>query len=231
MKRYAHLFFDLDHTLWDFRTNSRETLRELHADLGLLEHGVGDVEEFIDTYEEVNADLWSKYEVGQIEKAVLRVLRFRNTLVRFGVRNDRLTTTMGHEYIERCPRRTALAPGALALLEAARKDHRIHIITNGFEEVQHVKVTCSGLAPYIDVLLTSEQAGAGKPDPRIFHLAMRRAGAEAANSLMVGDSVGNDMAGARGVGMDQAHYTAEDAPDPLATVRFAHFDELRDLLT
>jgi putative hydrolase of the HAD superfamily len=192
---------------------------------------VEDVEEFIEAYEEVNADLWSKYEAGQIEKAVLRVLRFRNTLVRFGVRNDRLTTTMGHEYLERCPRRTALAPGALGLLELARKDHRIHIITNGFEEVQHVKVTCSGLAPYIDVLLTSEQAGAGKPDPRIFHLAMRRAGAVVGESLMVGDSAGNDMAGARGVGMDHAHYTAEGAPDPLATMRFAHFDELRDLLT
>lgn len=230
MKRYRHLFFDLDHTLWDFRTNSRETLRELHADLGLLEHGVKDVGEFIETYEEVNADLWSKYEAGQIEKAVLRVLRFRNTLVRFGVRNDRLTTTLGHEYITRCPRRAALSPGVPELLELARKEHRIHIITNGFEEVQHVKVASSGLAPYIDVLLTSEQAGAGKPDPRIFHLAMRKAGAAAEDSLMIGDSAGNDMAGARGVGMDHAHYTAEDAPDPLATVRFAHFDELRALL-
>jgi len=230
VKRYRHLFFDLDHTLWDFRTNSRETLRELHAELGLAEHGVEQVDEFIGTYEEVNTGLWSKYEAGQIEKAVLRVLRFRNTLVRFGVRNDRLTTTLGHEYIVRCPRRTALSPGALDVLEAARKDHRIHIITNGFEEVQHVKVTHSGLAPYIDVLLTSEQAGASKPDPRIFHLAMRRAGAVPEESLMIGDSVGSDMAGARGVGMDQAHYTAEGPPDPLATVRFAHFDELGALL-
>jgi putative hydrolase of the HAD superfamily len=87
-----------------------------------------------------------------------------------------------------------------------------------------------GLAPYIDVLLTSEQAGAGKPDPRIFHLALRKAGAAVEDSLMIGDSAGNDMAGARRVGMDHAHYTAEDAPDPLATVRFGHFDELVALL-
>lgn len=227
MKRYRHLFFDLDHTLWDFRTNSRATLRELHHEMELAAHGIERVDEFIETYEEVNADLWSKYEAGQIEKAVLRVLRFRNTLVRFGVRNDRLTTTLGHEYIERSPRRSALSPGARELLEAARDDHRIHIITNGFEEVQHIKVKASGLAPYVDVLLTSEQAGASKPDPRIFHLAMRRAGASPQDSLMIGDSIGSDMAGARGVGMDQAHYTAGGEPDPQATLHFAHFDELR----
>lgn len=230
MKRYTHLFFDLDHTLWDFEANSRATLAELHAELRLDDAGVEHVHEFVEAYEEVNAGLWRQYEAGRIEKAVLRVLRFRNTLLRFGVRNDRLSTTLGQAYIERCPQRTALFPGVLPLLEAVRRTHRVHIITNGFEEVQHRKITGSGLAPYIDVLLTSEQAGAAKPDPRIFELALRKAGATAAESLMVGDNADNDIAGARGVGMDQAHFVPDGAGDPAATHRFTHFDELRQLL-
>lgn len=230
MSRYRHLFFDLDHTLWDFRANSRATLEELHGELGLADAGVERADEFIATYEEVNAGLWRRYEAGHIGKAVLRVLRFRNTLLRFGVRNDRLSTTLGRLYIERCPRRTALSPGARELIEAVHPDHRIHIITNGFTEVQRVKVEASGLAPYVDVLVTSEQAGAGKPDVRIFELAMRRAGASVRESLMVGDSITNDMEGARRVGMDHAHYVEEGHPDPLADLRFTHFDELRSFL-
>ncbi len=230
VKRYAHLFFDLDHTLWDFRTNSRDTLRELHAELGLEREGVDDPEEFIATFEEVNAGLWRRYEQGHIEKAVLRVLRFRNTLVRFGVRNDRLSTTLGQLYIDRCPQRTALSPGVRELLDAVRATHRIHVITNGFEEVQRVKVERSGLSAYVDVVVTSEQAGAGKPDPRIFDMALRRAGAAVEDSLMVGDSISNDMEGARAIGMDHAHYVESGGPDPLATMRFTHFDELRSFL-
>jgi len=230
VKRYRHLFFDLDHTLWDFESNSRSVLSELHTDLDLAGHGVESASEFIAVYEEVNEGLWRRYEEGRMDKSVLRVLRFRNTLLRFGVRNDRLSTTLGHEYLERCPRRTALFPGVLELMAAVAPTHRVHIITNGFEEVQHRKVAASGLAPFIDVLLTSEQAGASKPDPRIFHLAMKRAGATAAESLMVGDSAGNDIAGARGVGMDQAHFAPAGQGDPEATHRFAHFDELRGLL-
>lgn len=230
MKRYRHLFFDLDHTLWDFEANSRATLNELYTELDLANKGVEKVEEFIEVYEEVNAGLWQRYEAGQIEKAVLRVLRFRNTLVRFGVRNDRLSTQLGHAYIERCPQRTALSPGAREMLDAVRKDHRIHIITNGFDEVQHVKVRCSGLGPYIDVMLTSEKAGARKPDARIFEVAMKKAGALVSESLMIGDMQATDILGARGVGMDQAHYAAPEKADPEATIRFAHFDELAVLL-
>ena len=87
MKRYRHLFFDLDHTLWDFRTNSRSVLGELYRELGLRECGVPDPDEFIAAYEEINEGLWKRYENGHIDRDVMRVLRFRNTLLTFGVKD------------------------------------------------------------------------------------------------------------------------------------------------
>lgn len=220
MRRYAHVFFDLDHTLWDFRSNSRDTLLELHGELRLADEGITDAGAFLDAYEEINAGLWSRYEQGRMDKEVLRVLRFRNTLRVFGVRNDRLATILGHEYLERCPRRPKLHDGAVALLSTLEGRVRMHIITNGFSGTQRLKLECSRLAPWFDIILTSEDAGARKPDPRIFRKAMEKARCSPTDALMVGDSAEADMAGARGVGMDQAHFTGDGArPDDLATYR------------
>lgn len=232
MSRYRHIFFDLDHTLWDFRANSRATLRELHGDLGLPERGIATADELIEVYEEVNAGLWRRYEAGRIPKEVLRVLRFRTTLGRFGVRDDRLAGRLAHEYLDRSPRRSALHAGVRELLDDLSADHRLHIITNGFQEVQRTKLECSGIRGRFEVVLTSEQAGAAKPDLRIFRRALELAGASAHESLMVGDDARNDTGGARGAGIDQAHFTGEEGtePDLEATYRFAHFGELRRLL-
>ncbi|MCW5900352.1 MAG: YjjG family noncanonical pyrimidine nucleotidase [Flavobacteriales bacterium] len=230
MRRYRHIFFDLDHTLWDFRTNSRATLEELHRDEGLRAMGVTDLEAFIATYEEVNTVLWGRYERGRLHRDVLRVLRFTNTLRAFGIRDEKLAVRLGRAYLERCPLRTALMPGALELLHELRPTHGLHIITNGFDEVQRTKLTASGIAHLFGAVITSERAGARKPDPRIFAKALHDAGAEAQESLMVGDDREADMAGARGSGLDHAHFAAETEPDPLATYRIRDMHELRAIL-
>lgn len=230
MKRYRHIFFDLDHTLWDFESNSRATLMELFAEERLDDRGVSNAAEFIEVYEEINRDMWQRFESGQLDKQVMRVLRFRNSLLHFGVRDGRLAERLGRVYLERCPRKAALMPGALKLLEDLRDHYALHIITNGFDEVQQVKMECSGITGFFDVVLTSEKAGARKPDPRIFEHALRRAKAEAAHSLMVGDSREADMAGARGAGWDHAHFSPAANADPDATYRVAHMDELRSIL-
>lgn len=230
MKRYAHLFFDLDHTLWDFRANSREALRELVEAHGLLARGLPDAEAFIGAYEEINAALWAEHGAGRMPKEVLRVLRFRTALQRFGIADGRLAGRLAEGYLELSPRKTALMPGARELLDAVKDRHRLHIITNGFEEVQRVKLACSGLDGLFDVVVTSERAGAAKPQPAIFHHALRLAKADPEQSLMIGDSVEADMHGARMAGLDHVHYHAETEPDPDATLRVAHHDELRRLL-
>ncbi len=230
MSRYQHLFFDLDHTLWDFRGNSRETLRELYITERLAEAGVPSDGEFIECYEEINHAMWGQYSAGHIPKEVLRVLRFRNALLHFGVKDNDLAARLGREYLAHCPKKGLLMPGALEMLEQVKGHFKLHIITNGFDEVQGVKLASSGIASYFDVLLTSEKAGAAKPDPRIFHEALKRTRASAANSMMIGDNIEADMNGARQAGWDHVHYTAETSPDPLATHRIAHWRELLALL-
>ncbi len=230
MKRYEHLFFDLDHTLWDFETNSRHTLRDLFHAEGLADRGVPDAEEFIEAYEEINHGLWRRYESGHLHKEVLRVLRFRNTLLRFGLKDEKLAVRLGHDYIAQCPLRSALMPGAMELLNDLGSTYRMHIITNGFEEVQHVKLSSSGLTAHFDLVLTSEMAGAKKPDPRIFEAALKRTKASATGSLMIGDSQPADIQGARSAGWDQAHFAPHGNADPDATYVLKHLNDLRAIL-
>ncbi|MFN3876372.1 MAG: YjjG family noncanonical pyrimidine nucleotidase, partial [Flavobacteriales bacterium] len=230
MKRYRHLFFDLDHTLWDFTANSRATLRELAEAYRLRDHGVADSDAFIGAYEAVNRALWAEHGAGRMPKEVLRVLRFRAALQRCGVLDNRLPEALSRAYLERCPRKTKLMPGAAELLDAVAGRYRLHIVTNGFDEVQRIKLRCSGIAARFEVVLSSERAGASKPDARIFLAAMRQAGAAPAESLMIGDSPEADMAGARAAGIDHAHYHAESEPDAMATYRVADHEALRRLL-
>jgi putative hydrolase of the HAD superfamily len=230
MSRYVHLFFDLDHTLWDFETNSRETLRELHRAEKLAERGIPDASEFIDAYEEVNHGLWRRYESGHIDRHVLRVLRFRNTLLRFGVKDDKLADRVGHDYLALTPKRTALMPGARELLTDLGERYSIHIITNGFHEVQLEKIKHSGLHEHLDLVLSSEMAGAKKPDPRIFSTALARTKSTPEQSLMIGDSAAADIEGARNAGWDQAHFAPNGGGDAQATYILTRLDDLRVIL-
>ena len=230
MKRYRHLFFDLDHTLWDFRTNSRAVLTTLYDELGLAARGVPTVDELILCYEEVNVGLWKRYENGKIDKEVMRVLRFRNTLLFFEIRDERLAEHMGDAYLERTPRMKGLFPGTLEVLNDLQPNYGLHLITNGFEATQSTKLKSSGISDLFEHVVCSESVGASKPDPRIFRKAMKLARTNANESLMIGDNIGADMHGARNVGMDHAHFAPEGNADPLATYRLLHLDELRLLL-
>lgn len=225
---YRHLFFDLDHTLWDFQGNSREVLAELCTEF-LAEHGV-QASTFIPAYEEVNARLWMQLDAGTIPKEVLRALRFREALRTVGVDDGALARRLEGCYMERCPAKTLLMPGASALLQDLRPHYRMHIITNGFTEVQAVKLAASGIRGFFDVVLTSEMAGAPKPSGRIFRHALRSAGAQAHESLMIGDNARCDVAGGRNAGMDQAHFAPEGEADPEATYRITQLDDLRQIL-
>ncbi|MBS1547154.1 MAG: YjjG family noncanonical pyrimidine nucleotidase [Bacteroidetes bacterium] len=229
MKSYRHLFFDLDHTIWDFERNSRDVLAELHADFGLEGLGVAK-RPFIAAYEEVNAALWIQHEAGEIPKEVLRSLRFNLALRHFGLHKPALAAHLDKAYMERCPQRSALMPGALALLEDLRPHFGLHIITNGFTEIQALKLDAAGIRKFFDVVLTSEMAGVAKPGKGIFRHALRSAGARADESLMIGDNARTDMAGARNAGMDQAHLSPPSGRDPEATYGIGRLDELRAVL-
>lgn len=229
VKRYRHLFFDLDHTLWDFEANSRWVLAELHGGFHIGGRGIA-LEEFIAAYEAVNASLWARHEAGNLPKETLRALRFNQALQRLGIKDAALASRMEEAYMDRCPRRPVLVPGAMPLLEDLQGRYHLHIITNGFTEVQQLKMNASGIRRFFKVVLTSEMAGVAKPSLGIFRHALRSAGASAKESLMIGDNAKADVAGARGAGLDQVHYAPLGHGDPEATFRITHLDQLRAVL-
>ena len=207
--KYHHLFWDLDHTLWDFERNSQLALKELFEEQQLGQKLGIDFSEFHSTYKRYNEWLWEKYRHGLVTKADLRINRFLNTLKHYHYEDRSLAKWMEEEYLKRSPFMPHLMPGALEVLDYARSKYEMHIITNGFEEVQHIKMEKSGLGPYFREIITSESVGVRKPDPYIFKYSMRKTGAEPQNSLMIGDNWDADILGAKNSGMDQVFFNPE----------------------
>ncbi len=208
-KRYKHIFFDLDHTLWDFERNAEETKREMFELLKLGERGIERYEIFREKYVGINLALWALYREDKIEKDELNFRRFYDTLCVFGIDDKDLGAEMAKAYIEGITSKTYLFPFTRELLAYLHPKYPLYIITNGFEEVQYGKLKNSGLGKYFTQIITSEEAGVKKPDPEIFRFALQKAGAHAGESLMIGDDLDVDMAGARRLGIDQLYVNHE----------------------
>lgn len=232
METIEHVFFDLDRTLWDFETNSEATLKELFAEFALTEKlGVPD-HDFIREYKRINEIFWEDYRNGVIGKEELRYARFEAAMKFFGHADRKLASDIGEAYIWRSPRKTALVDGAMEVLEYLRPKYQLHIITNGFDEVQHLKMSSTGLSPYFTHIITSESAGAKKPSPIIFEHALRLAGALPQNSLMVGDHLEADVQGAMAAGWRAAVLYDPALPRMAETdlIHIQHLSELKGLL-
>lgn len=223
-----HIFFDLDRTLWDFERNSAETLTELFHELKLGETGINDVNDFIKTYICKNDQCWELYRLNQISKAELRTKRFHMAFEDFGVLNPSLAEKMGEAYIERSPYKTGLFPNTIDTLKYLSEKYTLHIITNGFEEVQYIKMEQSGILSYFKHITTSERAGYKKPDERIFKHAMQVGGASNYNSLMIGDDVEIDVRGAENAGMKSIHFQPDRNLEKIEGVHSIH--DLRQLM-
>ncbi len=238
--RYTHLFWDLDHTLWDFERNSRLTLEVLYREARCADRLDGlEFDSFFLVYKRYNEWAWDRYRHGLMTKDELRQTRFRKTFKHFGLDDRTLSRWFEAEYVLRSPHQPHLMPGAKELLEVLRGKFSMWIITNGFSEVQAVKMRASGLEPYFEGMITSEAAGVRKPDPHIFNYAFRKSGAIPSQSLMIGDNWDADIQGAEGVDMDQVFYAPLEGADPAEgphldqvrpTYSISHLDELRSIL-
>jgi len=204
-KIYKHIFFDLDHTLWDFERNAEETKREMFEVLRLKEKGIADYETFREKYVDINLALWALYREDKIGKDELNFRRFFDTLCLFDIHDRTLGEAMAAGFIEGISSKTYLFPFAKEVLEYLYTKYPLYIITNGFEEVQFSKLKNSGMDRYFTSVITSEEAGSKKPDPGIFHYALHKTGALADESIMIGDDLQVDMAGARHIGIDQLY--------------------------
>ena len=208
-----HLFFDLDRTLWDFDKNSEIALRQLFV-AEELEAQIGGFDHFHKQYVYQNAHLWKLYGKGIIKKDELRFERFRVTLKYFKIKDEALVRRLSDAYVAISPLQTALFPKAIETLEALKQmDFKLHIITNGFQEVQFVKLENCGMRSFFDVVVCSEFVGKNKPDPAIFNYALNQAGAKGEKAVMIGDDYHVDVAGALRAGMQAVWFdpTAKNA--------------------
>lgn len=228
---YKHLFFDLDHTLWDFESNARLTLQELHASLKLAEKGIDNFEAFFERYNYHNDRLWVRYRKGFIKRDELRIKRMRLTLLDFKIGDEALAQTMDTQFLDQLPTRTILFSGATDVLEYLNtKGYILHLITNGFELVQHNKLKYSGLTPYFVEVITSEASNSLKPQKEIFDYALRKTGADVRQSIMLGDDLEADIGGARNAGLDQVFVNHKKIDGPVnATYTIHNLEELKHI--
>lgn len=216
MKTYKYLFFDLDHTLWDWDANASETLIDLYHRYDLAKYGVVDATGFRDVFFRENTKLWADLDAGRIDKFFLRNNRFRIVMEAAmanmkSVKEDMLVD-INANFLNECSQKKKVIDGAFEVLDYCLDKYDLHIITNGFEEVQSIKMEYSGLDQYFDKIITSEKAGHKKPSSGIYQYAMKHTGAEPEHSLMIGDNLLTDIKGARDFGMDQVFFNPHKVP-------------------
>lgn len=222
-----HIFFDLDHTIWDFDRNAQETLQELYLHYQLDQIGLASADEFIATYTENNHQLWAEYHVGKISKETLRAERFSRTFLQLGVAPEKIPHQFEDDYVRMTPTKTNLFLGSEKVLAYLQQKYTLHIISNGFKESTLIKMEVSGLNPYFTNVIISEDVGVNKPDKAIFEYALDKAKAQVHESIMIGDSIEADIRGAQGFGMKAIYFNPlqKDLPEDVQW-QINHLEEL-----
>lgn len=210
-----HLFFDLDHTLWDFDRNAEETLEELFCTYRFQENlGISSFRLFIDTYTRNNHRVWALYHSGKIDKAELRRARFADTFVELGLDASDFPPSFESDYLQLCPHKTNLFPHTHETLAYLKDKYVLHLISNGFKDAAEIKVAKTDLKQYFDQIIISEVVGVHKPHPEIYTHALKVAGSKCEDSVMIGDSLEADIYGALAYGMDAIYFNPKSYTVP-----------------
>ena len=229
--KYNHLFFDLDHTLWDFDRNSVESIAELFDTFRLADAGIASAAEFSKHFIAVNRQLWADYDRDLITHGYIRENRFPMVFRSLGVDESAIDADLNAEYLHLLPRKRHLLESAREVLDYLKDRYTMHIITNGFADIQAVKMDSAEISHYFTHVVTNGVIDAKKPNPVIFQYAMEISGADVARSLMIGDSYEADILGAKGVGMDTVFYNTIGAVvDDPPTYDIRHWNELMAIL-
>ena len=228
MPQYKHLFFDLDHTLWDFDANARETLAELYAIFDLNKKIQIAFDDFYPNYLFHNEVLWDRYHKGLISSDDLKWKRMWRTLLDFKIADEPLSKEMSAKFLEILPTKKLLFPHTIEILNyLTEKNYSLYLITNGFETTQWSKLNNSGLGKYFTHVITSEGSNSLKPKKEIFDFAMDKAGASLPESIMIGDNLDADIQGAMNAGMDTIFVNHINAvPEIKPTYTVTHLKEL-----
>lgn len=231
MRRYKHLFFDLDHTLWDFDTNAKAALTDIYSFFELDEKITAPFENFYRKYLYHNEILWNRYHNGLISSDELKWKRMWRTLLDFKIADTDLARELSGKFLEVLPTKKNLFPHTKEILQyLTKKNYTLHLITNGFEKTQCSKLNNSGLADYFTHVITSEKSNSVKPKKAIFDYAMDKANASSTESIMIGDNLEADIQGAMNAGIDCIfvnHINASTHLNPTFTI--SHLQELETI--
>ena len=228
---YKDLFFDLDHTIWDFELNSKETLWDLHQKYQLEAKGIDNFDVFYSNYSVHNHRLWDRYTKGYIKQEELRWKRIYLSLLDYKIADEALSKEMSVDYLDILPNKKNLFPYTIEILDYLKnKDYKMHLITNGFESVQFKKIKNSNIADYFIEVITSEASNSLKPNKEIFEYALKASGAKLETSIMIGDNESADIQGAINAGMDSIFVNhLQIQPTVPATHTITHLKELENI--
>ncbi len=228
MPQYKHLFFDLDHTLWDFDANAKATLAELYLMFELNSRIKIAFEDFYPKYLFHNEILWDQYHKGLISSEDLKWKRMWRTMLDFKIADEPLARAMSGQFLDILPTKKRLFPHTIEILNYLKaKDYTLHLITNGFEKTQWSKLNNSGLSGYFTHVITSEGSNSLKPKKEIFDFAMAKAKSTLCESIMIGDNLDADILGAMNAGMDTVFVNHINAvPEICPTYTVTHLKEL-----
>lgn len=203
MENSKHIFFDLDHTLWDFDKNSMLAFQQIFEEQKLTLN----FDDFIEKYAPINFHYWQLYREEKVTKTALRYGRLKDTFDNLNyVVSDDFINNIATDYLKYLPNNNYLIDGAIELLDYLYPKYKLHIISNGFKEVQGLKLEGSGLKKYFDTIVTSESVGVKKPNPKVFDFALKKADAKPEESVMVGDNYEADVKGAFNVGITPVYF-------------------------
>lgn len=222
-----HIFFDLDHTLWDFETNSKKTFDFIFKRNQLQLN----IDQFVEVYQPINHKYWKLFREDKVSKVDLRYYRLKEAFDQLNYSAaDELINLLSEEYIIYLADHNALFDYAHELLVYLKSKYTMHIITNGFEEVQLRKLKSSDLLPYFDQVITSEKVGVKKPNPKIFQYALELTGATKEQSIMIGDNFEADILGAKNAGMHTIFCKFNGQEEQGQTISVSHLKEIENLL-
>ena len=227
MKNITDVFFDLDHTLWDFDTNSVLAFDKIFAQ----HHPTIDTNAFVKIYAPINQACWKLYQVDKITHEELRYTRLRQSFdaLNYIISDDEINH-ISHYYIEFMPDNNQLFDGAIEILDYLKPKYNLHIITNGFSEVQGKKINNSGLANYFNTITNSEMAGMKKPHATIFEYALALAKVKKENAIMIGDCIDADVRGALNFGMKAILFDEKGIYSAEGLQTISHLLELKKIL-
>jgi YjjG family noncanonical pyrimidine nucleotidase len=210
------IFFDWDHTLWDHDRNAKEVLFELFNEFELLPNIQMDFQAILEIFYQINDRLWERYQTGEITQSYLRENRFKDYFTALNIQGN--VEQFSQEYLFRTPRKNNLIDGASTVVGQLAEKYPLYILTNGFDDIQYVKVDGSGIGHFFQKLITSEQIGTKKPDPRFFEYALKMAKCEANEVIMIGDHEVADIRGAEDVGITAIHFHTKTSETKSKTI-------------